>query len=130
VVVTSWGSPERSEFLSDALPAVRPLLPPPPPGTAPGGPGALAASGALADLLSEAGLRVVETGETACPFLFPDAKSSWRANASAGPNQLAIAHSGEDAVRAAFAAAGRAHIRPDGSIRYENVFLWVAGEPP
>jgi hypothetical protein len=33
-------------------------------------------------------------------------------------------------VRAAFAAADRAHTRPDGSIRYENVFLWVVGERP
>jgi len=55
---------------------------------------------------------------------------SWRANASAGPNQLAIAHSGEAAVRAAFAEADEAHTRPDGSVRYENVFLWAVGERP
>jgi hypothetical protein len=48
----------------------------------------------------------------------------------AGPNQLAIAHSGEAAVRAAFGEADRAQTRPDGSIRYENVFLWVVGERP
>jgi hypothetical protein len=60
--------------------------------------------------------------------VFPDSEASWRANASAGPNQQAIAHSGEPAVRAAFAEADRAHTRPDGSIRYENVFLWAAGE--
>ena len=56
--------------------------------------------------------------------------ASWRANASAGVNQWAIAHSGEAAGRAAFAEVDRAHTRPDGSIRYENVFLWVAGERP
>jgi hypothetical protein len=43
---------------------------------------------------------------------------------------MAIAHRGESAVRAAFAEADLTHTRPDGSIRYENVFLWVAGERP
>jgi hypothetical protein len=84
----------------------------------------------LAATLERAGLRVVEEGEVACPFVFPSAEVSWRANRSAGPNQLAIAHSGEAAVRAAFAEADRAHTRPDGSIRYENLFLWAAGERP
>jgi len=40
---------------------------------------------------------VVEQGEVACPFVYPSAEASWRAAASAGPNQLAIAHSGEAA---------------------------------
>jgi hypothetical protein len=72
----------------------------------------------------------VEDGEVSCPFVFPDTEISWRANASAGVNQAAIAHSGEDAVRAVYAAADRAHARPDGSIRYDNVFLWASGERP
>ncbi len=91
---------------------------------------ALSEPGALAAVLERAGLRVVEEGETACPFVFPNAEVSWRANASAGPNQVAIAHSGEAAVRAAFAEAAEAHTRPDGSVRYENVFLWAVGERP
>jgi hypothetical protein len=88
----------------------------------------LSQPGALASALRQAGLRVVDEGEVACPFVWPNPDASWRANASAGVNQLAIAHSGEEAVRAAFAEADRAHTRPDGSIRYENVFLWAAGE--
>jgi SAM-dependent methyltransferase len=130
VVVTAWGPPERCEFLSAVMPALGPLMPPPPPGTAPQRPGALSEPGALAAVLGRAGLRAVEEGEVACPFVFPSAEVAWRANASAGPNQLAIAHSGEAAVRAAYAEADRAHTRPDGSIRYENVFLWAAGERP
>jgi len=82
----------------------------------------------LAALVEKAGLRVVDQGEVACPFVFPSLDASWRANASAGPNQVAIAHSGEQAVRLAFEQADRAHQRADGSIRYENAFLWVAGE--
>ena len=73
-------------------------------------------------------MRIVEEGEVSCPFVFPNAEISWRAHASAGPNELAISHSGEEAVRAAFAQIDRDHTRPDGSIRYENAFLWVAGE--
>ena len=129
VVVTAWGPPERCEFLTAVLPALGPLMPPPPPGAEPGHPVlTLAEPGALATVLERAGLRFVEEGETACPFVFPNAEVSWRANASAGPNQLAIAHSGEEAVHAAFAEVDRAHTLPDGSIRYENVFLWAVGE--
>jgi hypothetical protein len=112
------------------MPAVGPLLPPPLPGAPPGKPGALSEPGALAALLERAGLRVVEQGEVACPFVFASGETSWRANASAGVNQMAIAHSGEAAVRAAYAEMDRAHTRPDGSIRYDNLFLWVAGERP
>jgi SAM-dependent methyltransferase len=130
VVVTAWGPPDRCEFLSAALSAVGRLMPPPPPGQAPAHPGALSEPGDLAAVLERAGLGVVDGGEVACPFVFPNAEISWRANASAGPNQLAIAHSGEAAVRAVFAAADRAHTRPDGTIRYENVFLWAAGVRP
>jgi hypothetical protein len=88
----------------------------------------LSEPGALAAVLQAAGLRVVEEGEVACPFVFPSTEISWRGNASAGVNQAAIAHSGEAAVRAVYANADRAHARADGSIRYENVFLWASGE--
>jgi Methylase involved in ubiquinone/menaquinone biosynthesis len=128
VVVTAWGPPERCEFLSAVLAGVGQLMPPPPPDAAPGHPGALSKPGELAALLQGAGLRVLDEGEVSCPFVFPNAETSWRANASAGPNQMAIAHSGEAAVRAVYTEADRNHTRPDGTIRYENVFLWAAGE--
>jgi SAM-dependent methyltransferase len=130
VVVTAWGPPERCEFLAAVMPALAPLMPPPPPGAPPPHPGALSQPGALAAVLKQAGLRLVQEGEVACPFVFSSTEVSWRANASAGVNQAAIAHSGEAAVRAVYACADRAHTQADGSIRYENVFLWVAGERP
>ncbi len=130
VVVTAWGPPEKCEFLTAVMPALEPLLLPPPPGASPPHPGALSEPGALAGLLEGAGLRVVDEGEVACPFVFPSSEASWRGNSSAGVNQAAIAHSGEAAVRAVYAEADRAHTRPDGSVRYENVFLWAAGERP
>ena len=130
LIVTAWGPPDRCEFLATVMPALGPLMPPPPPGAQPPHPGGLSEPGVLAALLKGAGLRVVEEGEVACPFVFRSAEASWRGNASAGVNQAAIAHSGEAAVRAVYANADRAHTRPDGSVRYENVFLWVAGERP
>jgi hypothetical protein len=114
--------------MSAVMPALGPLLPPPPPGVSPPHLGALSEPGALAAVLKRAGLRVVDEGEVACPFVFPSTEASWWGNASAGVKQAAIAHSGEDAVRAVYANADRAHMRPDGSVRCENVFLWVAGE--
>jgi len=128
VVVTAWGPPERCEFLSAVMPALAPLMPPPPPGVQPPHPGALSQPGALAALLEAAGLKTVEEGDATCPFVFPNDEAWWNATVSAGPNQMAIAHSSEAAVRAAYAAASRAHTRPDGSIRFNNVFLWAAGE--
>ncbi|SFV30243.1 class I SAM-dependent methyltransferase [Thermoflavifilum thermophilum] len=130
VVVTAWGPPEKCEFLRAVMPALGPLMPPPPPGATPPHPGALSEPGALASTLEAAGLRVLEEGEVACPFVFPSTEASWRGNSSAGVNQAAIAHSGEAAVRAVYANADRAHMRPDGSVRYNNVFLWASGERP
>jgi SAM-dependent methyltransferase len=128
IVITAWGPPERCEVLADLFSKVAPLMPPPPPGSAPAHPGALSQPGELAAVLERAGLRVVDEGEVPCPVVFPNAEISWRAHRSAGPNQLAIAHRGEAAVRAVFSDVDRTHTRPDGTIRYENVFLWAAGQ--
>jgi len=130
VVVTAWGPPEKCEFLTAVMPGLGPLMPPPPPGAPPPHPGALSEPGALAGVLKDAGLRVLDEGEVACPFVFPSIEASWRGNSSAGVNQAAIAHSGEEAVRAVYANADRGHMRPDGSVRYDNIFLWAAGERP
>lgn len=128
VVVTAWGSPTECEFLSAWLPAIGPLMPPPPPGAPVAKPGALSEPGMLPALLEGAGLRVVDQGRVACPFVFPDLEASWRTNASAGVNQLAIEYSGRAAVRQAFEGMDTGRMRPDGTIRYENTFLWAAGE--
>jgi SAM-dependent methyltransferase len=128
VVVTAWGPSEKSDVLRNVFPKLAPLMPPPPPGVTPPRPGALSEPGALAGLLERAGLRVVNEGEVACPFAFPNEEVALRANLSAGPNQLAIGHSGEEAVRAVWDEANRTHMQPDGSIRFGNVFLWAAGE--
>ena len=130
VVVTAWGPLNRCEILTAVMPLLMPLMPPPRPDAPPAKPGVLSEPAALAAAAERAGLRVVDEGEVACPFVFPNAEASWRANATAAPNQIAIAHSGEAAVRAAFAEADRAHTRSDGSVHYANAFIWVAGQRP
>lgn len=130
VVVTAWGPIERCEYLATMMKELGPLMPPPPPNAPPGGPAALGKPGALAAVVSAAGLRVAEQGEVSCPYVLPDAESAWRLHASSGVTQRAIAQSGEDAVHAAITEGDRAYTREDGSIRYENVFLWVAGGRP
>ena len=130
VLVTAWGPPHRCEFLAAVMPELAALLPPTWPGAIPPRPGALSAPGALEAILDRAGLNVVEEGEVACPFLFESPEMSWRANSSCGFNRAAIEHSGEAAVRAVYAEADRQHQRPDGSVRYDNVFLWCVGEKP
>jgi SAM-dependent methyltransferase len=84
VVLTAWGPPERREALSAALSAVGPLLPPPAAWPLHLGSGNLIRARRIS-------VRVVEEGEVACPFIFPSTEASWRANARAGPTQLAIA---------------------------------------
>ena len=130
VLVTAWGPPERCEFLAAVMPELAPLMPPSWPGAVPPRPGALSEPGALEAMLDRAGLNVVEEGEVACPFVFESPEMSWRANSSCGFNRAAIEHSGEAAVRAVYAEADRRHQRPDGSVRYANVFLWCVGEKP
>jgi SAM-dependent methyltransferase len=129
IVVTSWGRADQCEY-DAVIRAMRPLMPPPPPGVPAGGPFALAEPGALESVLADAGLRVVDRGEATCPFVYPSAAVSWLGQRSSGVAQRAIAHSGESTVRAAIEEADHAHTRPDGTIRYDNVFIWVAAVRP
>ncbi len=126
IVVTTWGQAERCDYAA-AITSLGPLMPSPPPGSKPGGPFALAAPGALEAMLEGAGVRPVERGEVVCPFVYPNTEHSWRGQAASGVVQRAIETSGEERVHAAIAAADTQFTRPDGSVRYDNVFVWVAG---
>lgn len=129
VVVTSWGRAEQCEYAA-VIRALGALMPPPPPDAPPGGPFALSEPGTIEAMLTTAGLEVAERVETACPFNFPSAVEAKRGQVSTGVAQRAIQHSGESPVLAAFDEADRAHTLKDGSIRYHNVFISVAGIRP
>lgn len=129
VVATCWGPPDRCESLA-TMRAIAPLMPPPPPGAPAVGPIALNTPGALETLLTNAGLRVLESGEVACTFIQPNADTAWRGFTSTGMLAPAIRAHGEGPVRAALAEAQRPFTRPDGTIRQPNVFRWVATTRP
>lgn len=125
VVVTTWGPEERCEY-GGAMAALGPLMPPPPAGGKPGGPFLLASPGALESVLEGAGLHPVDRGEVQCPFTFPNAKVSLTAQLSSGVVQRAIEHIGLEPVKEALETTDSRFTQPDGSIRYDNVFVWVA----
>ena len=122
VAVATWGDPERCDGKA-LIGAVGALLPPPPPGA--GGPFALAAPGALEALVEQAGLSAERALEVSTPFEYPDIATAERASLAAGPNRLAVNHAGVDAVRDALTTALEQFVKPDGSVRLDNVFRVV-----
>ncbi len=124
VSVATWGQPQDCEmrFVFEAL---RPLLPPPPPGKTPGGPFALSAPGALEGFLGDVGLEVHGREDVECVFDYPDEGTAWRALASSGPFVAAMRHSSEDAVRNAVLEAIRPYKTARGGVRIENTFTYV-----
>jgi SAM-dependent methyltransferase len=125
IVITNWGKPEDCE-VRDVLDAVVGLLPFKPPR----GPFWLSTPGKIESLLEDAGLSVVERGETRCDFTYPGFEICWRAQASAGPLQAALRVMGEARVRAAVEKAVQNHTDPSGAIVLRNTFIWVAGQRP
>lgn len=125
VVVTTWG-PEDQCASAAGLQALGRLLPPPPPGFKPGGPFAYSAPGAVESLLESAGLHPIERGTVSCPFAYPNSEISIAGQFSSGVVQRAIEHSGPGTVREEIEEMDAQYTQPDGSIRYDNVFVWVA----
>lgn len=122
VAVASWGDPDRCDA-REVIAALGSLLPPPPPGA--GGPFALAGPGALEALVESAGLTAERALEVDSPFEYPDLATAVRANESAGPTRAAIDHAGPDRVREAATAALGRFVRPDGTVRLDNVYRVV-----
>jgi SAM-dependent methyltransferase len=125
IVITNWGKPEDCE-MRDVLDAVVGILPFKPPR----GPFWLSTPGKIESLLEDAGLNVVERGETRCDFTYPDLEICWRAQSSAGPLQAAMRVIGEAKVRAAIEEAVKSYADPSGEIVLHNTFIWAAGQHP
>jgi SAM-dependent methyltransferase len=125
VAVATWGDPQQCDNRI-LIAALGSLLPPPPPGA--GGPFALAAPGALAALVEGAMLTAQRTLDVSTPFGYPDLTTAVRAGLSSGPARAAINHAGVDRVRDASTAALEQFLRPDGSVRLENVFRVVLAQ--
>lgn len=124
VAVTAWGSADKCE--NREIFGVVSKLVPPPPGR--GGPFALAAPGALEQLLASVDLKIAGAGEVRCDFYSPDGETTWRGQASAGPIQNAIRAIGEEPVKAAVEATFPAHTDERGGVTFRNVFVWAVGQ--
>jgi SAM-dependent methyltransferase len=122
VVTATWGKPELCEAAA-FLAALRPFLPPPPPGAP--GPFALSADGALEALVDQAGLAPKSVADVDCPFEYPDLETLLRGLLSAGPAVKAIQVSGEARVRDAVTTAMAPFRLSSGGYRLENTFRFL-----
>jgi 2-polyprenyl-3-methyl-5-hydroxy-6-metoxy-1,4-benzoquinol methylase len=95
VVVMTWGEPEGMEAAS-LVAALRPLLPPPPPGAP--GPFALSNEAALRSFAEAAGLKPGEIFDVDSPWVYGDLATALRGLRSSGVAARAIEHSSIEAV--------------------------------
>jgi len=114
VVIMTWGEPVGMEA-ADLVAALKPLLPPPPPGAP--GPFALSDESRLRAFAESAMLEPVELLDVDSPWHYPDLATGLRGLRSAGVAARAIEHIGEAAVDAAHAEALAPYRRADGSYR-------------
>lgn len=127
VVIMTWGNPEGMEAAS-LLGALRPLLPPPPPGAP--GPFALSNEARLRAFAAEAGLAPFEVFDVDCAWRYPDEATALRGLGSSGGGARAAEIAGRGAVDAAHRAAVAPFRQADGSFRIgatARVLLACAG---
>ncbi len=115
VVIMTWGEPEGMEAAGHVA-ALKPLLPPPPPGA--GGPFALSNDAALRGFAEAGGLTPVEVRDVETPWHYPDLATALRGMASSGVAVRAGQHSGEDDLMAAMEGFLKPFEREDGTISF------------
>ena len=125
VVVGLWSVPNKVQYRV-VFESVRNALPEPPPGK---GPFELSGPGVLEDLIRQADMDVISTGEAECPFDYPNFETLWRANASAGPFRAAMNSVSAEKLEKAVRDAVRPYQASDGSVHMENWFRYVAATP-
>lgn len=112
VVVMTGGDPEGMEAAA-IVGALRPLLPPPPPGAP--GPFALSDRARLAGFAEAAGMAVEEIVDVDSPWFYPDQRTALRGLGSSGVAARARGLAGAEAVDAAHRAAIAPFRQADGS---------------
>jgi ubiquinone/menaquinone biosynthesis C-methylase UbiE len=122
IAIATWGKPEDCQA-AVTLVALKPLLPPPPPGS--GGPFALSDEAVLREFVARAGLTPIEVADVPCPWIYPDLATALRGQLSAGPLVLAIRTSGESKVRETLERAIEPFRTPSGGYRIDNKFRYV-----
>ncbi|WP_058188834.1 class I SAM-dependent methyltransferase [Terracidiphilus gabretensis] len=119
VLIMTWGKPEGMQAAS-LVTALRPLLPPPPPGAP--GPFALSDEAALRALAASAGLEPTEVFDVDCPWHYANLDEALRGLRSSGVAARVIEGSGIEAVNSAHAAALTPFLQSDGSYRVGATF--------
>jgi len=112
--VITFGSPEGMEAVA-LLTALKPLLPPPPPGAP--GPFALSDDAVLRRFAVDAELEPVEVFDVDSPWIYADLTAALRGLTSTGNSVRAMERVGEEAVRQAYERAFAPFRQPDGSYR-------------
>jgi len=126
LVVMTWGQPEGMPAAS-LVAALRPLMPPPPPGAP--GPFALSEEAALRKFAADAGLHPVDVFDVDSPFQYPDLETAVRALNSSGVAARAMENSSEQAVSEAHKAALSPFRQTDGSYRIAATFRCLLARP-
>ncbi|HSD75887.1 MAG TPA: class I SAM-dependent methyltransferase [Solirubrobacteraceae bacterium] len=122
VVIQVWGRPERCDL--DAMKrAVRPFLPPPPPGTPPAP--ALWRPGVLEGIARRAGLTPGEAFDTSWAYEFPDDEALARGLVAAGGIAELAGPAREADVRAAIVTALAPHRTSAGGYRLGNEWHYL-----
>lgn len=122
VVVLAWGDPQGMDAATLLL-ALKPLLPPPPPGAP--GPFALSDRRVLTTLVERAGLSVQAVSDLACDWTYPDLHTALRGLGASGGAARAIEQVGAQAVDRAHEQALAPFRQDDGSYRLGASFHWV-----
>jgi len=119
VLIMTWGQPDGMEAAS-VVAALRPLLPPPPPGAP--GPFALSDESALRAFAAAAGLEPVSVFDVDSPFRYPNLSVALRGLGSSGVAARAIENSSKEAVDKAHTEALMPFRKSDGSYRIGATF--------
>jgi SAM-dependent methyltransferase len=119
VVIMTWGKPDGMEAAS-LIAALRPLLPPPPPGAP--GPFALSDEAALRAFASGAGLDPADVFDVDSPWQYANLATALRGLKSHGGAARAIENSSEEAVDSAHSQALAPFRQSDGSYRIGATF--------
>ena len=122
VVVLAWGDPQGMDAATLLL-ALKPLLPPPPPGAP--GPFVLSDRRVLTALVERAGLSVQAVSDLACDWTYPDLHTALRGLGASGGAARAIEQVGAEAVDRAHEQALAPFRQDDGSYRLGASFHWV-----
>lgn len=114
IVVMTFGKPEGMEAVA-LVSALKPLLPPPPPGAP--GPFALSDEALLRRFALDAELEPVEVFDVDSPWIYADHATALRALSSTGNAVRAIEATNEERVTEAYTRALVPFRQPDGSYR-------------